>query len=171
MRSKAYNSRKLASTAALLALALVIGAAESAAPPFFPLLPFVRIGFSNVVILFACIAVGGFPSLIIAVAKGVLVPLFIGNPAMIMYSLSGSLISALLSIFLVKTKRLGLTSIGVLSALSHNLAQLVVASLVMETAVVWGYAPYVIIAACAAGAATGTIVFFTIKIFPTKLIP
>ena len=93
------NSKRLALTGILLSFSLIIGTIENYLPPIIPGLPFVKIGFSNVVITFALLTCGLVPTLIIGVFKSVLVPLFVGNPMMIAFSLTATVICILISCF------------------------------------------------------------------------
>lgn len=156
----------LAYTALFLAAALIIGVAENFLPPLFPYLPFVKIGFGNIVIIFALIVLGWKPAFIIAGLKSVLVPLFVGNPIMIAYSLPATLISITATYFLLHVKKLGIPSVSVVSAIIHTMIQLCVAALMTGTTLVFGYTPYLVVIAALSGFAVGLIATLAIKRIP-----
>ena len=163
------NTKKIALTGLLLALALIIGAIEHSIPPIFPTLPFVRIGFSNVVIVFTLVTLGFAPALIITALKSILVPLFIGNPIMIIYSLSAAVVSLLIIFLLLYTKIVGIPTVSIVGAVVHNLTQLAVALIMTETLSVIGLAPQLALTGFLAGLAPGVITYVLIKYLPKKL--
>lgn len=164
------NSKKLALSGIMLALALIIGTIENLIPPIIPLLPFVKIGLSNVVITFSAITIGFVPTLIIVAFKSILVPIFIGNPMMITYSLSASLVSLGIVFLLLKTKKVGIPTISIVSAITHNLVQLSVASLIMESALVFGFTPYLILTGFLSGLITGILTYLLVRFLPSEII-
>lgn len=164
------NSKKLALTGILLCLSLIIGTIENYLPPIIPGLPFVKIGFSNVVITFALLTCGLGPTLIIGILKAILVPLFVGNPMMIAFSLSATVFCIIISYFILKTKKIAIITIGIISAISHNLVQLCVASLIMTDTTVFGFLPYLIITGFLAGLVTGLLTYLLVKYLPKEII-
>jgi len=169
-KNNSINIRKLTTTAVILSAALIVGVIESLLPPVIPVLPFLRLGLSNIVLLFALIVLGLRPAFLIAALKSILVPLFVGNPMMIAYSLPSALLSLGVSALLAYTKRLGLPLISTVGSLVHNLTQLCVAALMTGTAIVFGYAPYLIFTATLAGLAVGVATYLVIKYFPEKIL-
>lgn len=163
-------SRKIAFTAITLAIALIIGVIESLMPPIIPIVPFVRLGLSNIVLIFALVALGASPAFIIAILKSVLVPLFVGNPIMIAYSLPSAVASLAATALLAHTKKIGLPTVSVVAALIHNIMQLCVAAVMTGTTLVFGYAPYLIFVGSITGLVVGIAAWLTIKYFPTKLL-
>lgn len=164
------KSKRLALTGILLSLALVIGTIENYIPPIIPALPFVKVGFSNIIILTSAVCVGFFPSLCIVVLKSILVPLFVGNPIMIAYSLSASLISFLIAYGLLNTKKIGIPTTSIISAVLHNLVQLIVAYIFMSDLSVFGFLPYLLATGFLPGLVTGLISYLLIKFLPKEVI-
>lgn len=163
------SAKKISVAAMVLAMALIIGVIENFIPPIVPFLPYVRIGLSNVVIIFAIIILNYKYALAVSVIKSVLVPLFVGNPVMILYSLPASFLSAAISCLLIYSKKISIPSVSMLSAIVHNLIQLCVAAL-MTNALVFGYAPYFLIAGSVSGFVTGVAAFVLIKYLPKKIL-
>lgn len=166
---KKLSTRRLAYTSVLLAVALTAGSIEAALPPIVPALPFIRIGFSNVVTLY-CFLVLGFPSAIAVTAlKSVLVPIFVGNPIMAIYSLTASIGSFLVCALLLYIKKSGIPVISMIGAVVHNMLQLCVAALMTGSIAVFGYVPWLIITGAGAGLATGVTLYLLIKYLPARL--
>ncbi len=80
-----------------------------------------------------------------------------GSPVLIVFSLAGTVLSTLVMGALVKIPRLSIVLIAMCGAISHNIAQLAVASLMFESLFVWASAPILFVSACVAGFATGVI--------------
>ena len=165
---KKISSKQAAYAALILASALLLGLIENAIPPIVPALPFIKIGLSNIAVGFAAVVLGAPYAMLTAVLKSVVVPLMAGNPIMIPYSLTGGVLSAAVTVTLVYSKKLSLPFIGILSAITHNFAQLVVAYAMTSTDAVFAYSPVLLIAAIVAGLATGTVLYILIKYLPEK---
>ena len=163
------SSKKLALTGIILALALIIGTIENYLPPIIPFLPFVKIGFSNVAILFSCVTLGFLPTITITIFKSVLVPIFVVNPIMIAYSLTASLFSVSISYLLLYTKKVGIPTVGIIGAILNNLIQLCVASLIMSDPYVFGFIPYLTATGFLAGLITGIISYLLIRYMPKEI--
>lgn len=160
------KSKKIAMTSMLLTLALLLGIVESLIPPFMPLFPYLRIGLTNIVIFYCLIAIGTKEAYIIAVLKSVFVGIFIGNPIMILYSLPASVLSLFVGIILLNLKKNSLPAISAVSAITHNVVQLIVASLMMQTFLVFSYLPYFILIGSVSGFVIGCIVYFLLRKMP-----
>ncbi|MDD3947185.1 MAG: Gx transporter family protein [Clostridia bacterium] len=165
-----FNAKMIAYTAITLSAALIIGVIESLLPPVIPALPFLRLGLSNIVLIFALVALGAAPAFTIAFLKSVLVPLLVGNPIMIAYSLPAALLSLGATALLVYTRKFGLPTVSTVASLVHNMVQLCVASLMTGTALVFGYAPYLIFTGTLTGLAVGFAAYLILRFFPKKLL-
>lgn len=144
--------------AALLGILCALAATLSFLEGLLPSLPVpgARLGLSNVVTMFALSAPGlGLPAaLVVSLAKA-LFALLRGGTAFFM-SLSGGLLSTLVMALAwrVFRRRLSFVGIGVLGAVAHNGGQLGAAMLLLGPALL-AYAPWLLLAALFAGAATG----------------
>lgn len=161
--------KTLSKIALLLALALIIGTIENLMPPILPVLPYVKIGFSNIIIIIAILILNWKYSLLIFAIKSILIPIFLGNPIMILYSLPSSIIAVLISSILLKTKKISIPSTSTISAIIFNIVQLFVASL-MTNNLVWGYSPYFVIIGSISGFGTGILTYLMIKYLPEKVL-
>jgi heptaprenyl diphosphate synthase len=168
MKNK-YVLMKISYTALLLSFALIVGYLEAIIPPIFPYLPFFRIGLSNIIIILSILLIDIRASLIIALLKSIIVPLFTGNIIMVFYSLPASLVSLGLTIILMFLKKVSIPSISIISAITHNIVQVVIASILMGSNVVYLYIPYLLIAGILSGGVVGIFSYFIIKVLPNKL--
>ncbi len=162
------SAKKIAVTALLCALSMMLGVVESLLPPVIPALPFVRIGLGNAVIGLAVIILGAPYAITISVIKSVAVPLIVGNPIMAIYSLAGGVSSAVLTAILIDIRKISLPVTGILSATLHNLMQLTVAALMTSTAEVFSLSVPLFLFGAIAGFGTGTVQYLLIKALPEK---
>lgn len=165
MRREQIN--ELALTAVLTALALIIGVVESLIPPIFPMLPYVRIGLSNVVVLFCVVAVSYRSATAVTVIKSILVPIFLGNPMMFAYSITGSIFALIVTIILIKC-RISMILVSAFSAIAHSVGQLIIACFFGGTAQVLLLLPYFALISLASGSLVGILVIYLLKKLPSK---
>lgn len=149
---------KIALVAILCALALCLGFIESLIPPIPMLPPGAKLGFSNIITMFAAGSLGFPTAMLIAVIKGGFAFITRGATAGIM-SLSGGILSAAAMFLLMKyaRKALGLIGISVICALCHNVGQLAAAVFITDTASIVYYAPALALFGIATGTVTGII--------------
>ncbi|MFW5780402.1 MAG: Gx transporter family protein [Bacillota bacterium] len=163
------KSKNLAISALLLSIAMIIGVVENLLPPIIPFLPYIKLGLSNVVIIVAILLLNYKYALVIIAIKSVLVPIFVGNPIMIMYSLPSSVLSVALSSILLLTRKTSIPATSILSAILHNITQLLVAS-IMTSQLVFGFLPYFIAIGGVSGLVTGIISYITIRYIPQSFL-
>ena len=79
-----------------------------------------------------------------------------GSMSSILYSLSGAILSLLIMTLLKKTDRFSISGVSMAGGVAHNIGQLTIAALVLETSAVWYYLPVLIIS----GSLTGLLIGF-----------
>ena len=140
----------------MLALITVLSILEHMIPPLPFLPPNVKIGLSNIVTMYTLFFLGKKEAFILAMLKSTFVLITRGFIAGIL-SLGGGLCSLsviLLSIMIFK-KNVSYTMLSILGALTHNLAQLMIVSLLNQTNLWFYYLPVLIISAIIMGSLTG----------------
>jgi heptaprenyl diphosphate synthase len=153
----------LARTALLTAAALIVYVIEAQLPELIPV-PGVKLGLSNVFTLAALCILGAKPALSLLIVRVILGSLVTGQPAAIIYSLSGAIPAFVLSLLLYK--RFSPEKLWVLSAfaaLCHNLGQLIMAIIVLRTAELLWYLPVLVISGIITGVFTGLAAQFLIS--------
>ena len=146
---------RLTRLALLTAIALTIFMAEAQIPVAVPI-PGVKLGLANIVTVYAVFVLGPGDALMILTARVFLGAVFSGQMMTLFYSLGGGLLCwAVLTLLrrLFTKEQLWLCS--PVSAVFHNLGQLLVAAALMKTWAVLAYLPYLVIAgaACLPGCA------------------
>ena len=156
------ETRKIARMGLLTALALILSYVESLIPAFVAV-PGVKMGLANIVVVFALYTLGPGEAAIVSIIRVLLSSLLFGSILSLSYSAAGAVISLLSMIILMKTKIFGVTSVSVTGGVFHNLGQILVACLVLETEVLLYYLPVLILSGTITGAVIGIASSIVIK--------
>ena len=156
------ETRKIARMGLLTALALILSYVESLIPAFVAV-PGVKMGLANIVVVFALYTLGPGAAAIVSIIRVLLSSLLFGSILSLSYSAAGAVISLLSMIILMKTKIFGVTSVSVTGGVFHNLGQILVACLVLETDVLLYYLPVLILSGTITGAVIGIASSIVIK--------
>ncbi len=161
MKSRMTLTKRTALDGILAAVALTLAFLESLIPDIAFLPPGAKLGLSNIAVMFAVLTAGYIDGLFITVIKSGFVFFTRGLSSFLM-SISGGVLSCLVLILMIyisrKTKKeFSYTGISVICAVVHNIGQTVTASVYMNTNLLTGYLPLLIISAIPAGLVTGVI--------------
>ncbi len=156
------SSKMTALCGVLIALAMVLSYLESLVPISFAI-PGIKLGLANIVTIIALIKLGFKPALIISVGRVLLSGLLFGNPATIMYSMAGALLSLLVMFVIRKFKLLAITGTSVCGAVAHNAGQLIVAAIVIENTKIFYYLAVLSVSGIIAGILIGILAGIIIK--------
>ncbi len=152
------DTRRLIILGLFVAAAGVLHAVEAWLPLPVPV-PGVKLGLANIVSLVVIELYGWRPALAVAVARVVLGSLLGGaflGPSFAL-GLTGAAASTLAMAYAHARWRpaLSLVGVSVLGAAVHNLAQIAVAALLVASAAIFWYLPYLVLFALPTGLATG----------------
>lgn len=139
-----------------LALALVAGYLETLVPINLGI-PGVKLGLANIVNMILLYTAGFPAAMAIAMARVLLSGLLFGNGFAIVYSGAGALLSMLAMAVLKKTGRFSATGVSIAGGVFHNLGQILVAMVVLETGALLYYLPVLIISGLATGLLIGLV--------------
>lgn len=158
MNEKHRKLMKLAVTAMLAAVALAMSFFERLLTAGLPLPPGVKPGLGNIAVMFACAALGLPSALLIIFIKAGFTLLTFGAAAGFL-SLCGGLLSVLTLFALLRLKRGKLTYTGVssVSAVMHNMGQLIGSSLMVGSALYLSWLPVLLVSGVIFGVVTGVI--------------
>lgn len=152
------NIQKLTQLGLLFALAVVLMFIEALIPPLPTMPPGVKLGLSNIVVMYCLFFLDNKSAFTILLLKSVFVFLTRGPTAFLM-SILGGLFSILIIIMLLalKKQQLSYIIISVYAAIAHNMGQLIVSSFLLSSTMAFYYAPILIISGVIMGVITGTI--------------
>ena len=121
---------------------------------------------ANGVIMVLLYMAGAKEAYAISVARVLLSGFLFGNLMMILYSMAGGMLSLTLMILLKKIGGFSPIGVSVAGGVSHNVGQLVVAILVLETGRLIYYFPVLLLSGTTAGVLIGIVVGEIIKRLP-----
>lgn len=150
-------TKKIAVTALFAAFAVILGYVET----FLPVvgIPGIKLGLANLSIVLALYILGNREAVLINLVRILLVGFMFGNMFAIVYSLAGAGFSYIIMIGAKKIK-LSMITVAILGGVFHNLGQIIVAGLVVETYSVVAYVPVLIISGIITGMLIGILAVF-----------
>ena len=150
------DSKRIARYALLVALAMVLSWLESLVP-LSVAIPGMKLGLTNLVVLFALYRMSAADALTISLVRVVLVSITFGNAYAFAYSFAGAVLSFAIMLALKKSGKFSTVGVSVAGGVGHNLGQIGVAALVLETGGIFLYLPALMISGTAAGVCIGIV--------------
>lgn len=148
--------KKAAFLGIFLALALIFSYVETLIP--IPLgVPGIKLGLANIVSIILLYCMGAKEAYAISVMRVVLTGFLFGNLSAILFGLAGALLSLTVMLLLKKTEKFQIISISAAGGVCHNIGQLLVAVLVVETYNLFYYLPVLLIAGLVTGIVIGVV--------------
>ncbi len=148
--------RKIAILSIFISLAMVLSYVDSLIYiPFTP--PYFKIGIANIVVIYTLYKMGIKEACIVSIFRLILSSILFNNIITFIYSFSGALLSLLLMILLKKTKKFTQVTISIIGAIMHNVGQIIVAIILMDTKEIVLYLPVLIITGIIAGLGVGVL--------------
>ncbi|MEG1862366.1 MAG: Gx transporter family protein [Oscillospiraceae bacterium] len=150
------KTKKMTTIALLFSLAMVLSFVEGMIMPMFALPPGVKLGLSNVVVMYCMVYMGYFSALQLSVMKAFFAFLTRGATAGLL-SLLGGLFSITIMFILIKLlkDKVNYYTLSVFGALFHNIGQLVGTSIIFGSGFVMYYLPVLAVSAVIMGLVTG----------------
>ena len=148
--------KSVAFWAMFLALALILSYVESLIP-FFCGVPGMKLGLPNLVIVMILYCMGTKEAYLISIVRVLLSGFLFGNLFSIGYSLAGAMLSLTIMMLLKRTGKLKVITVSAIGGICHNIGQLIVASLVVESYNIFYYTPVLLIAGLITGIIIGVI--------------
>lgn len=140
----------------LLAVSVVLGFLENMIPPIPTLPPGIKLGLSNVVVMYSLFCLKKTDTALIVVIKSLFVLLTRGVTAGIMSFFGGAVSTVVMIILLMIFKqKISILLVSIFGAVFHNIAQIFVAALLIGSIAVVAYLPLLIISGVLMGYVTG----------------
>ena len=156
------GTKRIALDAMLAAIALLLFIVEAQIPPL-TAIPGVKIGLANAVTLAAVYLCGRRDAAAILFVRVCLGAVFAGNLTTFLYSMSGAALCLAVTCLLCRPLQNTVWVVSVFGAIAHNVGQLLAAGVLLRSAAVIWYLPYLLIAAVISGAFVGFCVQFLLK--------
>lgn len=152
------RGRKVAIFGVFTALALIFSYVELLIPINFGI-PGAKLGLANLMTVLVLYKMGIKEALALSVTRIILSGFMFGNLFGILYSLSGGLLSFLVMVLLKKSDRFSVAGVSIGGGTAHNIGQLLVATVVVQTYQVGYYLPVLLVA----GEVTGLLIGLVAK--------
>lgn len=155
-------AKKVATMGMLTALAFVFSYIEFLLPINLGV-PGIKLGLANLVVIVALYTMNARAACTLAFVRILLTGFTFGNPASMIYSLAGGMLSLVIMIVAQKWKIFSVTGVSVLGGVFHNVGQIIVAIFVVETTSLLYYLPVLVFAGTIAGALIGILASILIQ--------
>ncbi len=160
------NIKKLTQLAMLTSLGLALHIMEAGIPnPFMGIAPGAKLGLANIIGLITLVLFGLKYALGVNLLRCFIGGLASGAVTSMMYSLAGAFASTIIMwiVYRFFKKYFSLVGVSVFGALAHNVAQLAVASLIINNAKIFTYLPVMMFVSLITGIFIGITANFTIS--------
>lgn len=147
---------KVAYMGVFLALALILSYVESLIPFYFGI-PGVKLGLANLIVVIMLYAVGAKEAFAISMLRILLSGFLFGNLFSILYSFAGGILSFLVMWLVKRTGKFHVMSVSICGGITHNIGQILVASVIVETYSIFYYIPVLLVAGLITGMLIGVI--------------
>ena len=146
----------------MITFAIILSYVESRIPSFVAI-PGIKVGLANIVVIFVLYTIGIKEAIIISAIRVGIISVLFGNIMSLAYSIAGAFLGLLVMFILKKLTPLKLIAVSVVGGVMHNVGQIAVAAMILETAVVVYYLPFLILSGTIAGVAVGVAAAVLIK--------
>ena len=159
------KTKKLTVMALTVSVAMVLSFVESQIPAFVAV-PGIKIGLANIAVVFALYRLGWKEAAGISLVRVLLVSLLFGSAASLFYSLAGAVLSLAGMGIMKKTGRFTEIMVSVTGGVLHNIGQIAMASLILETNALRYYLPFLLASGIAAGVVVGLVAAVLVRRIP-----
>lgn len=150
------NTRKLTTLAITVTLAMALSFLESQIPPLVAI-PGVKLGLANVAVIFALYRFGVREAAAVSALRVFLVGLLFGSFVSTLYSIVGAILSFAVMLLLRRFKIFSEVGVSVAGGVCHNIGQIAVACVLLETNVILYYLPFLLLSGTVAGVGVGAL--------------
>lgn len=147
------------------AIAMVLSYVESLIPVSFAV-PGIKLGLANIAVIFALYKLGAKEAVAVSLVRIAWMAILFGNVMTLAYSVAGAILSLTAMILLKRSERFSTVGVSVVGGILHNVGQILVAMLIMETALIIYYLPVLCVSGVAAGVAIGVVSAILVKRVP-----
>ena len=162
---KPVKTKKLTVMALTTALAMILSFVESQMPAFVAV-PGVKMGLANIAVVFALYKLGWKEAVAISLVRVVLVSLLFGSIVSLFYSFAGAVLSLAGMGLLNRSGKFTEIVVSVAGGILHNIGQIAMASLILETDALRYYLPFLLVSGTVAGVVIGVVSAIMVKRIP-----
>lgn len=159
------RTKKITFMGLTAAVALMLSYIEMLLPPIYAQVPGIKVGLPNIVVLFLLYRYGIKEAAVVSFVRLMLSMLLFGNPVMLIYSFAGAFLSLVFMWLLKLSGVFSEVGVSVVGGVMHNLGQILVAILLLETLEIGYYMFVLAVSGTLAGVFIGLAGAFLLKKF------
>lgn len=163
------KTKKIAFLGLCTAVTLILSYVEALLPPLWAAVPGIKMGLPNIMILFLLYRFSWKEAAAVSLVRLVAVAMLFGSVMTLAYSFAGAVLSLLVMALLKKSNRFSMVGVSITGGIFHNLGQIFVAMLVLETAEIGYYMIVLTLTGTAAGILVGLAGSFVLKALEKKI--
>lgn len=163
MRDNRKRIKRITLLALFTSVALLLSYVEMLIGPLFTGVPGIKMGLPNIAIMLVLYRIGTKEAIAVSFIRIAISSILFGNITMFWYSVAGAALSLAVMILLKKLDILSSVGVSVAGALAHNIGQILVAMLLMQTTQIGYYMIVLSITGAVSGIFVGLLGGFVIK--------
>ena len=145
-----------------IAVAMVLSFVESQIPAFVAI-PGIKVGLANIAVIYTLYKLGWKEAVLVSLVRVLLISLLFGSIMSLFYSLAGAVLSLVGMCLLKKMDKFSVIAVSVVGGILHNLGQIGMACILLETNVIIYYLPFLFLSGIIAGIVTGLLGAYMVK--------
>lgn len=146
----------------LVALAMIFSYVETVLPLNIGIQG-VKLGLANLVIIVCLYLLNAKAAFMISMIRIVLVAFTFANLSTMMFSIAGGALSLLCMILAKKSRKFSMTGVSIIGGITHNIGQILLAILIVDTPGLLSYLPVLVIAGTVSGFLIGILAAILIE--------
>lgn len=127
------QTKKITVLALFSAMAIIFSYIEAILPPIWSAIPGIKVGLANIVTVALLYRFSIKEASIVAFIRIIIIALLFGNAMTLMYSIAGFVLSIAIMAILKKTGMFSTVGVSIAGGVFHNLGQIIVAMIVLQT--------------------------------------
>lgn len=163
MRDNRKRIKRITLLALFTSVALLLSYVEMLIGPLFTGVPGIKMGLPNIAIILVLYRIGTKEAIAVSFIRIVISSILFGNITMFWYSVAGAALSLAVMILLKRIDSFSSLGVSVAGALAHNIGQILVAMLLMQTTQIGYYMIVLSITGTVSGIFVGLLGGFVIK--------
>lgn len=150
------SAKRIAKMSMLVALAIIFSYIEFLIPINLGV-PGIKLGLANLVIVIALYTMNTMDVCLISILRILILGFMFGSGMSIIYSIAGAVLSLIVMCIIKRIKGFSIVGVSIAGGVCHNIGQIVVAMLVVETTGILYYMPALLVSGVITGAIIGII--------------
>ena len=127
------QTKKITVLALFSAMAIIFSYIEAILPPIWSAIPGIKVGLSNIVTVALLYKFSLKEAAIVAFIRIIIIALLFGNVMTLIYSIAGFVLSVTIMAILKRTSLFSTVGVSIAGGVFHNLGQIIVAMILLQT--------------------------------------